>query len=321
MESLETAQLTAGVRAPAGRIEVIEYTDPYSVWCWGLEPAIRRIEVRYADAVDVEIRMGGLFEDFTPMREYWSRMSGGRWKDSVQAFMAAVAGQHRMPMNTERMLDWVDDFQSTYPACIAAKAADIQGRDPGRRYLRRMREAAILEGKAIHRRGVQTALAAEVALDAGAFELALEDGSAERAFLDDLEETRDQGITGFPTMLLRRGYVAVRIDGYQPWTAIDEALRGLNPELRPSPLEPDGESALSLLARFGRCATREVAAVFGTSDDEADILMDELAADGRVARLEAGEGLMWDLPMGSRGAPVGADPPPTTKSAARDRRS
>src|SRR5439155_7653582 len=84
-----------------------------------------------------ETRQGGLFEDFSPVREQWARMSGGRWKDSVGAFFEAVSSQHRMPMAADAMVDSSDDFNSTWPACIAAKAADLQGADPGWRYLRR----------------------------------------------------------------------------------------------------------------------------------------------------------------------------------------
>src|SRR5437867_4392355 len=131
----------------ASPIRVIWYTDPHNIWCWGFEPTVRRLEVRYPDRVEIETRQGGLFEDFSPVREQWARMSGGRWKDSVRTFFEAVSSQHRMPMNADAMLDSSDDFNSTWPACIAAKAADLQGPGQGWRYLRRLRQAWCLEGR------------------------------------------------------------------------------------------------------------------------------------------------------------------------------
>src|SRR5256712_10374283 len=86
-------------------IRVIWYTDPHNIWCWGFEPTVRRLEVLYPDTVEIETRQGGLFEDFSPVREQWARMSGGRWKDSVRAFFEAVSSQHRMPMNADAMLE------------------------------------------------------------------------------------------------------------------------------------------------------------------------------------------------------------------------
>jgi len=106
-------------------IRVIWYTDPHNIWCWGFEPTVRRLEVLYPDTVEIETRQGGLFEDFSPVREQWARMSGGRWKDSVRAFFEAVSSQHRMPMNADAMLESSDDFNSTWPACIAAKGGVV----------------------------------------------------------------------------------------------------------------------------------------------------------------------------------------------------
>ncbi len=295
MELTETLIEDPSIRTPTeGRVLVIEYTDPISIWCWGMEPTIRRLEARYADRVDVEVRMGGLFEEFGPMREYWTRMSGGRWKESVRAFMDAVASQHRMPMDVGGLLGSMDDFTSTWPACLATKAAEVQGRAPGRRYLRRLREAGLLEGRPIHHREVQVDLATELNLDPARFHGSLEDGTAEEAFQADLKECRDRGITGFPTILCVRGPKTLRVDGWVPWDVFDSRLRELDSDMEPSRLDITEASVQRVLARDGRCATREVAAVLGVPDDEAEILLDDLAVDGKIVRTEVGTGLVWE---------------------------
>jgi len=277
-------------------IHVVEYTDPHSVWCWGCEPAIRRLEYLYSARVTVDVRMGGLFEDFRPMREYWTRMSGGRWKESVQAFLSAVAAQHRMPSNPERMMEGLDDFRSTWPACTAVKAAEFQGEDRGKAYLRRLREAAIVEGRRIHSRDVQVEVAVEGGLDAMRFAAALDDGSAAKAFHGDLDECRTLGIAGFPTFTLRKGLVISRVEGYQTWEAFDTALRQLDPSLRAPILEANAENLARVLRRFGRCATREVAAIFSVDEDEAEILLEDVEAERGTVRREIGGAVFWDLP-------------------------
>jgi len=278
------------------RLRIVEYTDPYSIWCWGCEPALRRFELLFPDFVDIDVRMGGLFEDFTPMRDWWIRMSGGQWKESVLAFMTAVADQHRMPMNPGRMLAAIDDFRSTWPACIAVKAAEFQGRDAGRTYLRRLREAVLVEGRAIHRDGVQKDVASEVGLDGSRFVRALDDGSAERAFREDLEMCRSREVKGFPTFELQGVEVSFRIEGWQPWEVFDETLRKLAPGLHPRRIEPGEVEVSDLLHRNPRWATREVAAVFGLTDDETELLLEEIESHGSVRRVEAGTGLFWELP-------------------------
>ena len=287
----------ATARHGSDRLRLVWYTDPHSIWCWGCEPAIRRIEFLHPD-VQIDVRMGGLFEDFRPMREYWTRTSGGRWKDSVTAFMDAVAAQHRMPMNAAAIADNADDFNSTWPACIAAKAAEQQGPEAAARYLRGLREAFLLEGRAIHRREVQLLIASERGLDLAGIARALDDGSAKRAFEADLAECRREGVTGFPTFVLHGAHTSVRIEGYRPWEEFEELLHGVTPA-KPADVPAKGPAALAFLGRFGRCATREVAAVFGQSDDEAEILLDQLAADWSLVRREIGGGLFWEPAPGA----------------------
>ena len=283
-------------RASHNGIRVVEYTDPYSIWCWGYEPLLRRFEVRYPHAIDVEVRMGGLFEDFTPMRESWTRMSGGRWQDSIRAFFQGVASQHRMPMDADAMMREIDDFRSTWPACVAFKAAEAQGREAGWRFLRAMREAVCVEGKQIAQAEVQREIARATRLDEGRFAAALADGSAEAAFAKDREECAELGIAAFPTILVHRGGDVLRVDGWQPWEVFDDALRKLAPDLAPRPLAASVASVRDLLERYPRCATREVSAILGTPDDEAELLLEELEADGNVVRRVAGTGLFWSLP-------------------------
>ncbi len=284
------------------RVRVVWYTDPINVWCWGCEPAIRRIQVRYARSVDVDVVMGGLFEDFGPIREQWGRMSGGRWQDSVVAFLTAVAAHHRMPMDVPKMMASVDQLNSTWPSCIAVKAAGLQGADRQLPYLRRFREAMYLEGRNPTERDVQIELASELGLDAARFAGSLDDGAAEAAFHRDLDLCRSKAVTGFPTFELVRGASSVRLDGWQPWDGFEEALAEFAPELHPEPMEPSPDRVRVLLRRFGRCATLEVAAVLGVTDDEAEILLEELEARGAVSRHEVGGGLFWEpVPSPSRG--------------------
>jgi putative protein-disulfide isomerase len=274
-------------------LEVTWYTDPHNIWCWGCEPMIRRLEVVYADSVRLRVRQGGLFEDFSPVREQWARMSGGRWTDSVRAFFEAVGSQHRMPMDSDRMIQAVDDFNSTWPACIAAKAADLQGPEAGRRYLRALREAWCLDARAIHRVGVQTDVAREAGLNLDAFANALEDGSADRAFQEDRSECARLQVTGFPTFTIGDAHASIRLNGWQPWEVFEEVLRKVDPSLVPNVVEANDASALQLFGSSDRWATREVAAVLGVTDDDAELLLEELEGSGRIHRQAVGNGLIW----------------------------
>jgi predicted DsbA family dithiol-disulfide isomerase len=278
-------------------LRVIWYTDPHNIWCWGCEPTIRRLETVYADEVRIEIRQGGLFEDFGPVREQWARMSGGRWTASVRAFFEAVASQHRMPMDSSRMIDAVDDFNSTWPACIAVKAADLQAPEIGRRYLRALREAWCLDGRAIHHVAVQRDVAKETELNVDAFMNALSDGKADQAFQSDRAECERLEVTGFPTFTIESGNASARLNGWQPWEVFEDVLRQVNPDLKGTTLEPSEASVLRLLNVSDRWATREVAAVLGVTDDDAELLLEELEGKGKLFRRNVGDGVLWERPV------------------------
>ena len=280
----------------AGPVRFIHYTDPYSVWCWGAQPVLRAIEYLYEGRIAVEHRIGGMFEDFTPVLKQWQKESGDKWKDGVLKFLEGVCDRCGMPFDRERVSSRLGKFRSTWPACIAAKAAFLQGEAEGSRYLRRMREAIELEGVDVDPPHAQVALAEEVGLDTARFDRALTSGEARRAFDEDRAECAQQSVSGFPTFAFQRGQVRVEIDGYQPWDHFADALSKLAPDLAPKTGNATASEAADILSRFGRGATREVAVCLRSNDDETELLLDELAATGKAVRKPGGKGVMWERP-------------------------
>jgi hypothetical protein len=132
-----------------------------------------------------------------------------------------------------------------------------------------------------------------VGLDLNAFANALEDGSAERAFREDRQECEALQVTGFPTFTIGRGEVSARLNGWQPWEVFEDVVRKVDPSIVPEALEPSPASVIRLLGMFERWATREVAAVLGVTDDDAELLLEELEGKGRIVRQAVGKGLVW----------------------------
>lgn len=104
-------------------VHISYYTDPADPWSWALEPALRRLTSEFGEDLQIDYVMSGLERQFdTP-----SQMVGE---------LLAAAERSGMPVDPRLWLD--DPPRSSYPACIAVKAAAEQG-DPGQ-YLRRLRE-------------------------------------------------------------------------------------------------------------------------------------------------------------------------------------
>jgi len=183
----------------ASRVEVTYFTDPYCSWCWATEPMLYRIRETFRDQVRIRYVMGGLVRD---MAEFYDALNDIRTAAQVAPHWRMVSQRSGQPIDEGLWLELNDPHFSTWPACIAVKAAFLQGEEIGERLLRRFRRAALTERRNISRREVQEELAREVeGLDLARWRMDLENGRAARAFEEDLEECRRYGVTGFPTLL------------------------------------------------------------------------------------------------------------------------
>ena len=83
-----------------------------------------------------------------------------------------------------------DGVRSTYPACIAFRAAAEQGADAASRYLRVLREGFMCHGRKLDGPEALVTEARRAGLDAQRFRIDLESNAILEAFAGDLEETR-----------------------------------------------------------------------------------------------------------------------------------
>lgn len=276
-------------------VEVIEYTDPYCTWCWGSEPILRRIKEIYGNQVKITFKMGGLVEDIGDFYDPLNRIGGEGMFEQVAEHWKDASKRHGMPVDVRVFQDLKGEFRSTYPANIAYKATEMQNQDLADRFLRRMREAAAAELRAIHRVEVQVELAKEVGLDVEKFLHALKTGEAQKAFHEDLKECRDLGITGFPTFYIRnnRGR-SVLLTGYQSFESFERVFKNLVGDiLVKKAMIATEESFMKFIEKYERVATKEVAELFNLEIKDAEKNLTALVQKGRVVRVKAGNGYFW----------------------------
>ncbi len=268
------------------RVTVTEFTDPYSTWCWGAEPVVRRLREVYRDQVRLEYVMGGLAGDFA---DFHDPANEGDWTEEVVPHWLSASERHGMPVDVSV---WEDDPPtSSYPANLAYEAAALQDRDLAHEYLRRLREAAAAEARPLDDESELLALAEAVGLDVDRFRAALDDGRAREAFEADLRRKREHGVTALPTFLVSVDGDRELLRGYRPFASFEKLLTERADDLDEHDPRPLPEFVAE--AR-GRVATQEVAAVYGLSVEEARRELRSLAADGRAQQVEVGTGYLWE---------------------------
>jgi len=214
----------------ADRVNIIHYTDPLCCWSWAFEPQWRRFRYEFQNYITWQYRMGGLISDWNNYNDAVNSISrplqmGPLW---MQAYH--LSG---MPMND--MIWFNDPPQSSYPACVAVKCAGLQFQGAEERYLRYVREAAMLKGLNIARQNILFEIARQLSdedtnFDADQFKKDYASGAGIEAFKKDLHEVQYKNISRFPTLTISnsdRG--GVMITGYRSYSSLVEAIKDFVP--------------------------------------------------------------------------------------------
>lgn len=274
-------------------LEIVYFTDPFCSWCWATEPALLALRERHRGRVAIRNVMGGLVRD---MSDFHDVANGIRTTAEVAPHWREVAERSGQPIDERLMLDITDPRWSTWPACVAVKAAALQGRDVGDRFLRRLRRAALTERAQAQRPDVQLRLAADVAgLDVARLEADLTSAAAAEAFRRDRAECAAYGASGFPTLLFRLAGSTAADDGFLVGghRSLDLYERVVD-ELAPGLERQPPRSITELLSDHGPLTTRELAVITGDPEVRGR-LASELSA-GRVTRAEVRGGELWARP-------------------------
>jgi putative protein-disulfide isomerase len=202
-------------------IHVLHVTDPACPQSWGEQPQLRRLEAEFGEQVRITYVMAGLAREFSAPLEQLRR-----WLD-----VAAATG---MPTDPRMWLDAPP--KSSYPACLAVKAAAEQGLDGP--YLRRARQGFAFGGRRLDSPDALVALAGDVpGMNVERFRIDLQSNAITEAFGADLDRAREGAaprfeVEGEPVADVRQAVLAA---GAEPGAlpVVEEALRRLGPLTTP----------------------------------------------------------------------------------------
>jgi predicted DsbA family dithiol-disulfide isomerase len=233
------------------------YTDPADPWSWALEPSVRRLQVEFGASVSFTYVMGGLAREV------------GDGAAAARAWLEAGA-RSGMPVDPRLWLETPP--ASTYPACLAVKAAADQG-DPAR-YLRRLREGFALLGRKLDgTEALVEAARTTPGIDVERFRIDLASNATVEAFGADLDRMRSRELS-VPVIELGDRTLA----GFVSYDQLREAAIAAG-------AEPTGDrppAVETALERFGSLTAAEVAAACSLPGPRAPAELWALVAEWRV---------------------------------------
>jgi putative protein-disulfide isomerase len=266
----------------ARQVEIIYYTDPLCSWSWAFEPQWRRLRYEFGSQICPRYVMCGMISDWHSYSDPFNSVSRPPQMAPQWFQVRQISG---MPIDEQIWLE--DPPQSSYPACIAFKAAERQGSKNAEAFLRRMREGVMFERRNISRREVLLRIAEELAgastdhagFDFERFRQDLNNQDTLDAFRADVQEARYRGIGRYPTLVLRRrnegrGLIIV---GFRPYAALRLALSGVASDLEPACPIP---SLLEYVSYWGQVTAQEAREALDLEESLADQAIQEAVAAG-----------------------------------------
>jgi hypothetical protein len=199
---------------------------------------------------------------------------------------------------------------STYPACMAVKAAQEQGRVAAYRFLRALREGIVCRRRKLDTPEALVEEARAVGLDVDRFRHDLSSDAIAEAFEADLEESRDvpdvarkvgkvrcsadvgEERVPFPTLRFEGQDRSPRWTcGMRPYDFVrDTAVAaGAQPSDAPRP------TVLEAVRHFGTIASVEAAAVCDLALPRAEFELAQLALDRLIEPIPVLAGRLWEL--------------------------
>ena len=230
--------------------------------------------MEFAGDLTITYVMGGL------AREFPRASTGlvGEWLDAAE--------RSGMPLDPRLWLE--APLHSSYPACMAVKAAAEQGPEAEERCLRALREGIFCFRRKLDTTEALVEEARRAGLDAARFRVDLGSHAIVEAFGEDLElvrSVRDESVE-LPSLRVGDEHWVTGPAPYPQWR--DAALAaGATPADAPA---PEVEAAL---ARFGSMATAEVAAVCDLPGPRAAAELWRLASEWRVKPERVVTGELW----------------------------
>jgi predicted DsbA family dithiol-disulfide isomerase len=264
-------------------LEIYFFIDPLCPECWALEPIVKKLQIEYGQFFTLKHVLSGRLSalNITPKQKF----------ENIARVWERAASRSGMSCDGNLWLE--SPISSPYTVSIAIKAAGLQGKKLGIRFLRKVQEVVFLEKQNISDENVLMQCAQEVGLDTNEFYKDLRSESAAKAFQCDVKITGEMDVQEIPTLVFFNENVeeeGIKITGcypYEMYVQILHEMLGAHPE--PSPLPPLNV----FLQYFKFVATKEVSVVYNVSMKKAERELKKLQLQQKVEQVPVKYGTFW----------------------------
>ncbi|WP_436375362.1 ClpXP adapter SpxH family protein [Cytobacillus sp. BC1816] len=264
-------------------IEVYMFVDPLCPECWALEPILKKLLIEYGRYFSIKHVLSGRLATLNMGKRQNYENIAELWEKTAS----------RSGMSCDGNVWFENPISSPHLASVAIKAAELQGRKAGIRFLRKLQEVLFLEKQNVSNFEVLKDCAKEVGLDVVEFVSDIHSDSAAKAFQCDLKITSEMDVQEIPTLVFFNENIedeGIKVTGYYPYEIYEQILEEMlpaKPERAPlPPLE-------YFLKYFKLVASKEISVVYNMSDSEVNREMKKLQLKQIAEYVPAKYGNFW----------------------------
>lgn len=267
------------------KITILQFTDPICVWCWGNEPVLRAVDYLYGDKVNIQYVMGGLVEDITTLYDLRGDKEEiiHRANQIIKKNWLAAAEKHGMPVVIRDAELFSLRYPSSFPQNIAYEATKRINPLLAKSFLRLLRETTFTESRRTSQIDVLIDLATRAGYDAAEFIDEYTTGNAHTDFVQDRMLCRRNGITGFPSYLIRYDSTEIIIGGYQSLSTFHTIIKRLSgARIRPRKTGPSVANIVDFIRRYKSVYPVEIETAFSLDRYQSELMIESLLLTNRI---------------------------------------
>lgn len=258
-------------------MEIYFFVDPFCSECWSLSPILKKLQIEYGEYFSLKYVLSGKLSSLNQIKDRVFPCQN-KWKQE----------QGRFKRLKNRSLQ-----QTPHLAAISIKAAELQGKKAGVRFIQKLQELLFIEDKDISDINVIQQCAQSVGLDLNEFLQDVYSETAAKAFQCDLKISSEMEVDEMPSMVFFNEKIedeGIKITGLYSYDIyvqiLTEMLQGY-----PKPAEkPPLEVFLSLNPVN---ATQDLALIFDVSPQKVERQMKKLQIQQKVQKIASLHGSYW----------------------------
>lgn len=249
-------------------MEIYVFIDPFCEDCWALSPIIKKLQLEYGDYFTLKHVLSGNL-----------------------TVLNSARARKRPP--ARKYLTFDQGMAIPHLAAISIKAAELQGKNAGSRFLRRLQELLFSEHADIADINTLEDCAGSVGLDSKEFIRDIYSSSASRAFQTDMKITAEMQVNELPTLVFFNDQIedeGLKITGLYSYDIYVQILK----EMLGGYVEANTIPPLERYLAVNRIvSTHDLAIIYDMPFQQVEFKMKKLQLQRKVEKSVTTNGSLW----------------------------